>query len=428
MGGSEERQTPTIDSNLNPIWAPLPQERNNPPFRANEFIFDFPVHDVINQQVIVELWDKDNDADDFLGECKVYVHEVYNAYIRKRELEEAGDENSDEKGYIDCWRKLEGKNIKQGEVKLRLNWLQFKCDDNQHECASDINKYFLGAFVNSVSNLPDAVRGRQVQVDLSLSNKEYPPRAKNALNIQSTHPAVAPDCSFAETKWFFQCDAKKYLHYQVNQMTQDKTIASYRIALEDLMTDETNKRWAQAIDNSLNDGEKGKTNLKSTVALRRLDGHPDAFQLPIAERLPSSKSKSPLNSHFGSMSSIARGSTGTLANPEDFREKPVLTTISLTWRYSQNSEIVTIVLHSVAKDFPPGAKVKFRNGRKYVDSSHFDKSRLDENVEEKLELKKINIDSTSMIECLVRYKAKTLGIGQIDLQEDMQVVQIHRIN
>ena len=25
-----------------------------------------------------------------------------------------------------------------------------------------------------------------------------------------------------------------------------------------------------------------------------------------------------------------------------------------------------------------------------------------------------------MIECLVRYKAKTLGIGQIDLQEDMQ--------
>ena len=84
-------------------------------------------------------------------------------YFRKRELEEAGDEDTDEKGYIDCWRKLEGKNIKQGEVKLRLNWLQFKCDDNQHECAPDINKYFLGAFVNSVSNLPDAVRGRQVQ-------------------------------------------------------------------------------------------------------------------------------------------------------------------------------------------------------------------------------------------------------------------------
>ena len=42
-------------------------------------------------------------------------------------------------------------------------------------------------------------------------------------------------------------------------MTQDKTIAAYRIALEDLITDETNKRWAQAIDTSLNDGEKGKS-------------------------------------------------------------------------------------------------------------------------------------------------------------------------
>ena len=36
------------------------------------------------------------------------------------------------------------------------------------------------------------------------------------------------------------------------------------------------------------------------------------------------------------------------------------------------------------------------------------------------DFQKINIDSTSMIECLVRHKAKTLGIGQIDLQEDMQ--------
>ena len=102
---------------------------------------------------------------------------------------------------------------------------------------------------------------------------------------------------------------------------------------------------------------------------------------------------------------------------------------------------MTIVLHSVGKDFPPGAKVKFRNGRKFVDSSHFDKNQLDESVEEKLELKvqfndsadlildfqKINIDSTSTIQCLVRLKARTLGIGQIDLAEDMQVVQIHKI-
>ena len=58
---------------------------------------------------------------------------------------------------------------------------------------------------------------------------------------------------------------------------------------------------------------------------------------------------------------------------------------------------MTIVLHSVGKDFPPGAKVKFRNGRKFVDSSHFDKNQLDESVEEKLELKVKFNDSADLI-------------------------------
>ena len=78
--GSEERQTPTIDSDLNPVWAP--QIGHAAKYKASDYIFDFPVHDVINQQIIVELWDQDNDADDFLGECKIYVHEVYNAFLR----------------------------------------------------------------------------------------------------------------------------------------------------------------------------------------------------------------------------------------------------------------------------------------------------------------------------------------------------------
>ena len=33
-----------------------------------------------------------------------------------------------------------------------------------------------------------------------------------------------------------------------------------------------------------------------------------------------------------------------------------------------------------------------------------------------------------MIEVLVRYKKKSLGIGHIDLAEDMQVVQIHKMH
>ena len=73
--GSQEETTVTIDSDLNPIWA-------NTKDSASQFIFDFPVHDVVNQQINVELWDKDNDADDFLGETKIFVSEVYNAYHR----------------------------------------------------------------------------------------------------------------------------------------------------------------------------------------------------------------------------------------------------------------------------------------------------------------------------------------------------------
>ena len=47
-------------------------------------------------------------------------------FYRKREIdtkldngEELTDEEVEEQGYLESWRKLEGKNIKQGEVKLQ---------------------------------------------------------------------------------------------------------------------------------------------------------------------------------------------------------------------------------------------------------------------------------------------------------------------
>ena len=47
-----------------------------------------------------------------------------------------------------------------------------------------------------------------------------------------------------------------------------------------------------------------------------------------------------------------------------------LTFVTLTWRYSQNSEIVTVVIHDVAPDFPDGAKVKCKCGKRMADSKH----------------------------------------------------------
>lgn len=66
--------------------------------------------------------------------------------------------------------------------------------------------------------------------------------------------------------------------------------------------------------------------------------------------------------------------------------RKTLTHLNITWRYSPNSEIFTIILHSVSNDFPAGAKIKFRNGRKFIDSAHLEKDRF-KDIEEKLNLK-----------------------------------------
>lgn len=47
-----------------------------------------------------------------------------------------------------------------------------------------------------------------------------------------------------------------------------------------------------------------------------------------------------------------------------------LTSVNMTWRYSPNSEIVTVVIHDVPSDFPDGAKVKCKCGKRMADSKH----------------------------------------------------------
>ena len=41
-------------------------------------------------------------------------------------------------------------------------------------------------------------------------------------------------------------------------------------------------------------------------------------------------------------------------------------------------------MHNVGKDFPIGAKLKFRNGKKHIDTRHFNKNDF-EDIEDKLE-------------------------------------------
>ena len=169
--GSEEHRTPVIDSDLNPDWvSKFPN--------INDYTFDFPVHDV-SQQITVELWDEDNDADDFLGSIIENVSEVSNEFFRYREvqaklkdgeLSEGDEEAKSTRGYIEKWYPLTGKNIKHGEVKLRINWLAFTTERVKRKRDNGLSQYFLGVFLNSVMHLPNYLRGRQIYVELALAD------------------------------------------------------------------------------------------------------------------------------------------------------------------------------------------------------------------------------------------------------------------
>ena len=122
--------------------------------------------------------------------------------------------------------------------------------------------------------------------------------------------------------------------FQVNQATQDKIIASYLITpdqFRELLTssDKQNLHWSILIEEVLPDQAGNKTTLKSTVALRRLDGHQKAFLLPkpihggANPNRPIDNSKSPNFSMRNSSQDLNKTSSmATLyANPEDFRDR-----------------------------------------------------------------------------------------------------------
>lgn len=450
--GSEEHKTPVIDSDLNPDWV---SKCSN----VCDYTFDFPVHDV-SQQITVELWDEDNDADDFLGSVKIDVCEVANEFYRFRELHakiESGELSADDeevtstRGYTEQWYKLSGKNIKHGEVKLRINWLVFTTEQVERKSTNGLNQYFLGIFLNSVMHLPNYLRGRQIYVELALADSLNLNHDPDAIQRQQSHTSVAPDCSLAETKWFFTTNIDSItLHYTVNQASSDRAIARYKFKSDDfdaLVSGPTEvdgvpcpTRWRKTIQVELDDGKDGRTQLRSTIAVRQLDGHKKAFEKPISEPkahhndhknhldkiVHKSKPGSKRPSSVGDISitpPTVNGSLMTLNNlSEDFdQDKNELTVVTLTWRYSQNSEIVTVVIHGVGPDFPEGAKVKCKCGKRTADSKHHPNI-----IENKIEIKKCDLDSSYRIDVLIRKNGKTLGRGTVDMFNDgKQQVQIY---
>ena len=127
----------------------------------------------LSQEITVELWDEDNDADDFLGHCKVTVSElVQESLTNSMNGHDPDEDEPPPRGYIQKWYDLTGKNISKGQVRLGLNWLRFSTHQTDYITTGDhaYNTFFIGVFLNSVNHLPNHLRGRQIYVEVKLED------------------------------------------------------------------------------------------------------------------------------------------------------------------------------------------------------------------------------------------------------------------
>ncbi|CBY09410.1 unnamed protein product [Oikopleura dioica] len=426
--GSDAGRTAHVDETLDPVWLTK--------LGVEKTTFDLSVYDLTSQEVLVELWDKDIDKDDFMGAVRVPVNDVYlefQNFIRAQEKIAINEDESiteDEKnarGFIEKWFEVGGKEKAEGNLKLKLSWLSFTTDKITREIpsATSFNHFFVGVFVDRLIHLPDKYRGRPIYVEVTLRHK-----TENKMERQITYNGTAPDCSFAEVKWFFCKDIYNYqLSVNVKLAFKDKVIPGYSFSFlpwKLLEESDTEHPWSRKIEQSIdsettNDSEgSNKFKLFYTVAVRRLDGHDAAFRIPKTEPKKAPKHghsymppvKIPSTSNISSANSI--GSCTTL---QDLGGREPLCYAELTWRYSPNSQTVTVVVHKVSqKSFPAGAKIKCQCGGRAADTKKHPNI-----VNDKVEIKKCaETTAEAKIDILVRKGGKTLARGQVDIENTLR--------
>nr|XP_055072353.1 extended synaptotagmin-3 isoform X2 [Misgurnus anguillicaudatus] len=118
--GNKQFKTKTIKETLNPRW--------------NQ-VYEFVIHEAPGQELEIELYDEDTDADDFLGRYSLDTGEV------KKERE------------IDEWLTLE--DIESGELHLKLQWLSLHTKQELlKETHDGLACAMLSVYLDSASNLP----------------------------------------------------------------------------------------------------------------------------------------------------------------------------------------------------------------------------------------------------------------------------------
>ncbi|XP_042619559.1 extended synaptotagmin-3-like isoform X2 [Cyprinus carpio] len=118
--GNKQFKTKTIKETLNPRW--------------NE-VYEFVIHEAPGQELELELYDEDTDADDFLGRYSL----------------DCGDVRKDRE--IDEWFTLE--DIETGQIHMKLQWFSLHTNPALLQETSDgLACAMLAVYLDSASNLP----------------------------------------------------------------------------------------------------------------------------------------------------------------------------------------------------------------------------------------------------------------------------------
>ncbi|XP_051564335.1 extended synaptotagmin-3 [Myxocyprinus asiaticus] len=206
--GNKQFKTKTIKENLNPSW--------------NE-VYEFVIHEAPGQELEVELYDEDTDADDFLGRFNLDFGEV------KKERE------------LDKWFTLE--DIQSGVVHMKLQW--FSLQANQallKETTDGLACAMLALYLDSASNLPKDQR------EVAQNDKHGKPAKEVRLTRKTNDP-------------------NSYVEFSIDQQSQKSKVV---FASKDPVYDECFTFFVHSVNSQVLNVEVKEHEKKASLGLLRL--------------------------------------------------------------------------------------------------------------------------------------------------------------
>ncbi|XP_073701782.1 extended synaptotagmin-3 [Garra rufa] len=211
--GNKQFKTKTIKQTLDPRW--------------NE-VYEFVIHEAPGQELEVELFDEDTDADDFLGRYSLDCGDVK----KERELDE--------------WFTLE--DTETGEIHMKLQWFSLSTNPALLKETSDgLACAMLAVYLDSASNLPKDQR------EFTHNEKHGKPHKESRLTKRTNDP-------------------NSYVEFSVDQQSQKSKVvfASKDPSYDECFTFFVHSVNSQVLNVEVKEHEKKSSLGKLTLPLFRL--------------------------------------------------------------------------------------------------------------------------------------------------------------